>query len=374
MIEWENLAKTNKPFFDEYKARFSEILESGWFILGKSVTEFEREFARYIGSKYCVGVGSGLDALVLSLKAFAFKPGSEIIVPANTYIATILAILHNNLKPVLVEPDIGTYTIDPDKIEEKITSKTVAIIVVHLYGKACDMDKIMRIANAYHLRIIEDCAQSHGAKYKGRTTGTFGDVAAFSFYPTKNLGALGDGGAVITDTLNFAERIRIFRSYGSQRKGYYELAGFNSRLDELQASFLRIKLKRLLQINKHKRTLAQLYLDNLNSEFIKPVVQEGYFDVYHIFAIRYPRRNELKEYLKGHEIMTEIHYPVPPHKQTVLQGALQGQAFPITEEIHNTILSLPCAFFHTEDDVMKVIEAMNRFSQEGSSDKKNNGL
>jgi len=362
MIEWENLAKTNKPFFDEYKARFSEILESGWFILGESVTEFEREFARYIGSNYCVGVGSGLDALLLSLRAFGFKAGSEIIVPANTYIASIISILQNNLQPVLVEPDIETYNIDPDKIEEKITSKTVAIIVVHLYGKACNMDKIVQIANAYHLKIIEDCAQSHGAKYKGKTTGTFGDVAAFSFYPTKNLGALGDGGAVITDIPNLAEKIRILRNYGSQRKGYYELAGFNSRLDEIQAGFLRIKLKRLSQINEHKRTLAQLYLDNLNSEFIKPVVQEGYFDIYHIFAIRHPRRNELKEYLKRHEIMTEIHYPVPPHKQTALQDAFLGQVFPISEEIHNTILSLPCAFFHTADDAMKVVEAANRFS------------
>jgi len=361
MIEWENLSKTNKPFFDEYKIRFSEILESSLFILGKSVTEFEREFARYIGSTYCVGVGSGLDALFLSLKAFEFNPGSEIIVPSNTYIATILPVLQNNLQPVLVEPDIGTYTIDPDKIEEKITSKTAAIIVVHLYGKSCDMDKIISIANAYDLRIIEDCAQSHGAKYGGKTTGTFGDVAAFSFYPTKNLGALGDGGAVITDTPNLAEKIRMLRNYGSKKQGYYELTGFNSRLDELQAGFLRIKLGRLSQINEHKQTLAQLYLDNLDSAFIKPVVQEGHFDVYHIFAVRYPRRNDLKEYLKGHGIMTEIHYPVPPHKQTVLQGALLGQSFPISEEIHNTILSLPCAFFHTEDDVMKVIEDMNKF-------------
>ncbi|HUO76844.1 MAG TPA: DegT/DnrJ/EryC1/StrS family aminotransferase [Thermodesulfovibrionales bacterium] len=364
MIEWENLAKTNKPFFDEYKARFSEILESGWFILGESVTEFEREFARYIGSKYCVGVGSGFDALVLSLKAFAFKPGSEVIVPANTYIATILAVLQNNLQPVLVEPDSETCNIDPDKIEEKITSKTVAIIVVHLYGKACDMDRIMRFAKDFDLKTIEDCAQSHGAKYKGKTTGSFGDVAAFSFYPTKNLGALGDGGAVVTDDPDFAEKIRVFRNYGSQRKHLYNLIGFNSRLDELQAGFLLIKLKNLDRINRRKRVLARLYLDNLNSEFIKPVIQDGYFDVYHIFAIRHPRRDELKEYLKNREITTEIHYPVPPHKQTALHGVLPEQAFPVSEEIHNTILSLPCAFFHTEEDVMRVIEALNEFLQE----------
>lgn len=361
MIEWENLKKTNQPFFEEYKVRFAEMLDRGWFILGRNVIEFEKEFASYIGSKYCIGVASGLDALILSLRAFGFKPGCEIIVPANTYIATILSVLQNNLQPVLVEPDIGTYNIDPDKIEEKITSKTVAIIAVHLYGKACDMDRIKRIANTYQLKIIEDCSQSHGARYHGKTTGTFGDAAAFSFYPTKSLGALGDGGAVITDDPDFAEKIRILGNYGSPGKHYFKLVGFNSRLDEIQAGFLQIKLKKLDEINGHKRTLARLYLNNLNDAFIGPVVQEGYFDVYHIFAIRHAGRDRLKEYLKGNGIMTEIHYPVPPHRQPVLQDFLPEQNLPISEEIHNTILSLPCAFFHTEEDVMKVIETMNKF-------------
>jgi dTDP-4-amino-4,6-dideoxygalactose transaminase len=361
MIEWENLTKTNQSFFEEYKVRFAEILESGWFILGKSVSGFEEEFARYIGSKYCIGVASGLDALVLSLRAFGFKPGCEIIVPSNAYIATCLSILQNNLRPVLVEPDIRTYTIDPKKIEEKITSRTVAIMVVHLYGKSCDMDNIIRIADHYNLKIIEDCAQSHGAKYRGKTTGALGDVAAFSFYPTKNLGALGDGGAVITDDPDIAEKIRILRNYGSQRKHYYDLVGVNSRLDEIQAGFLQIKLRKLDDIIDHKRILAHLYLDNLNADFIKPSVQKGYFDVYHIFAIRHPRRDELKEYLAEREIMTEIHYPVPPHKQTALRGVIPEQSFPISEEIHNTILSLPCAFFHTEEDVRKVVDIINTF-------------
>ena len=338
------------------------MLDTGWFILGRNVIEFEKEFATYIGSKYCIGVASGLDALILSLKAFGFKPGCEIIVPANTYIATILSVLQNNLQPVLVEPDIGTYNIDPDKIEEKITSKTVAIIVVHLYGKACDMDKIKRIANTYQLKIIEDCSQSHGARYHGKTTGTFGDAAAFSFYPTKSLGALGDGGAVITDDPKFAETIRILGNYGSPGKHYFKLMGFNSRLDEIQAGFLQIKLKKLDEINEHKRTLAQLYLNNLNDEFISPVVQEGYFDVYHIFAVRHTGRDRLKEYLKDNGIMTEIHYPIPPHRQQVLRDFLPEQHLPISEEIHNTILSLPCAFFHREEDVMTVIETMNKFS------------
>ncbi len=361
MIEWENLKKTNQSFFEEYKAGFSRMLERGWFILGENVNAFEKEFAHFIGSKYCVGVGSGLDALTLSLRTFGFKPGSEVIVPANTYIATILSVLQNNLQPVLIEPDITTYTIDPDKIEEKITSKTAAILVVHLYGKACDMDKIMRIANVYNLKVIEDCAQSHGARYRGKTTGTFGDIAAFSFYPTKNLGALGDGGAVTTDNPDFAERVGMLRNYGSQIKDYYEMAGFNSKLDEIQAGFLRIKLNKLNQINEHKRTLAQLYIENLDAEFIKPVVQEGYFDVYYIFAVRHPRRNELKEYLRENEILTEIHYPVPPYRQPALRGVLSRQTYPVSEEIHGTILSLPCAFFHTAEDVMKVVEVMNRF-------------
>lgn len=361
MIEWENLKKTNQTFFEEYKVSFSEMLETGRFILGKDTTAFEEEFADYIGSKYCVGVGSGLDALALSLRALGLEPGSEVIVPANTYMATILSVLQNNLQPVLVEPDISTYTLDPHKIEERITSRTAAIIPVHLYGKACDMDGIMRIARAYRLKVLEDCAQSHGARYRGKTTGAIGDIAAFSFYPTKNLGALGDGGAVTTDAPDLAERIRALRNYGSQRKGYFETAGYNSRLDEIQAGFLRIKLRKLDKINEHKRALAQLYLKNLDSGFVRPAVHEGYFDVYHIFAVRHPKRDELRRHLKDNGILTEIHYPVPPHKQTALADVLPGQTFPISEEIHNTVLSLPCAFFHTEEDIMRVIEVMNSF-------------
>lgn len=361
MIEWENLKKTNQPFFEEYKAKFAEILESGWFVSGENVVGFEKEFASYIGSDYCISVASGLDALSLSIRASGFKPDSEIIVPANTYIATIFAILQNNLKPVLVEPDIRTYNIDPDKIGEKITSKTAAVVIVHLYGKACDMDRIMSLAKDYDIKIIEDCAQSHGAKYKGKATGSFGNLGAFSFYPTKNLGALGDSGAVVSDNKDLADRIKTMRNYGSRMKYYNELIGFNSRLDELQAGFLRVKLKKLDHINEHKRKLAKLYLDNLKSEFIKPVVQEGYYDVYYVFAIRHPARDELKEYLKKNDIITEVHYPVPPHKQNALK-MFSGQRFPLSEEIHNTILTLPCAYFHTEEDIMRVIEVLNKFS------------
>lgn len=259
MIEYENLRKANASFFDEFRADFSDSLESGWFILGNKAARFEAAFAAYCGARHCVGVASGLDALLLSLNAFAFADGSEVIVPSNTYIATILAVLHNRLKPALVEPDLRTYNIDPGRIEERITPLTRAIIAVHLYGKPCAMDAIAAVAEKYGLKLIEDCAQSHGASYKGRTTGTFGDYGAFSFYPTKNLGALGDGGALVTDNGEAAEKIRKLRNYGSAVKYRNDEIGFNSRLDEIQAGFLSIKLKRLDEIVAHKRRLAGIY-------------------------------------------------------------------------------------------------------------------
>ena len=360
MIEYENLNKSNSIFFEEFKKSFDETLNSGWFILGKNVEKFEKEFSSYHKSKYCFGAASGLDALLLSLKAFDFEKGSEVIVPSNTYIATILSILHAGLKPVLVEPDITTYNIDPKKIEESITPKTKAIMIVHLYGKSCEMDKIMVICEKYKLRLIEDCAQSHGAKFKGQLTGTFGEFGAFSFYPTKNLGALGDAGAVITNDEFLAIKIKRLRNYGSDVKYYNEVVGYNSRLDEVQAGFLSIKLRKLDEINTHKRKLAQIYLDNLKNDFIKPVVDKNYFDVYHIFNVRHKKRDELKQNLLKKEIKTDIHYPVAPHKQNAMKNIIEG-SYPISEEIHNTTLSLPCSFGHTEEDVYKVVEVMNKF-------------
>lgn len=359
MIEYENLHKTNQKFFEEFRTKFNEVLESGWFILGKQVESFEAEFAFYLGVKHCIGVGSGLDALILALDAIEFEPGSEVIVPSNTYIATIIAVIRANLKPVLVEPDIRTYNIDPFKIEEKITSKTRAIIPVHLYGKSCDMDPIMEIAQKYNLIIIEDCAQAHGAMYKGKKVGTFG-IGCFSFYPTKNLGALGDGGAIVTNNDELAEKIRALRNYGSSKKYYNDYIGYNSRLDELQAAFLRIKLKYLDDINDHKRKLAKIYFEKLSDVFVKPVVHKDYFDVYHIFNIRHPERDKIREYLFQNGIKTEIHYPVPPHKQRAFQGVIEGE-YPISEEIHNTTLSLPIAYFHTEEDILKVCEILNKY-------------
>ncbi|WP_069660427.1 DegT/DnrJ/EryC1/StrS family aminotransferase [Arcticibacter eurypsychrophilus] len=361
MIEYESLKLLNAPFMESYKKSFADTLESGWFILGNNVSTFEQEFAIYNGSNYCAGLASGLDALILALRCFDFPAGSEVIVPSNTYIATILAVYHNNLVPVLVEPDPLTYNIDPSKIEASITAKTKAILVVHLYGKASDMDPIMALAGQYDLKVVEDCAQSHGAEYKGKKTGTFGDFGAFSFYPTKNLGALGDAGAITTDNKEHYEKIKALRNYGSKVKYVNEYIGTNSRLDEIQAGFLSVKLKRLNDINSHKRRLASLYQEWLSADFIKPIVHADYFDVFHIYTIRHPERDQLRAYLLEHHIKTEIHYPIPPHQQKALEGKFEGFHYPISEEIHQTTLSLPISFCHTEHDIGRVIEVLNKF-------------
>ncbi len=361
MIEYENLYKLNQVFFDDYKKAFADVLESGWFVLGKQVAEFEERFASFCSTQHCIGVANGLDALNISLRAFEFESGDEVIVPSNTYIATILSIVQNNLKPILVEPRMDTYNINPEKIEEAITAKTKAIMVVHLYGKVCEMDRILEIAKKYNLVVIEDCAQSHGAKYKGQLSGSFGDFAAHSFYPTKNLGAIGDAGALTTNNETLAQKARTLRNYGSNQKYYNEVVGVNSRLDELQAALLLVKLNHLDKITEHKRYLASLYLSNLNDNFIKPVVSEDNFDVYHIFNIRHERRDELKDFLLKNGVRTEIHYPVAPNRQQAMKGILDKQETPIAEEIHQTTLSLPISYFHKEDDVLKVIEVMNAF-------------
>jgi len=361
MIEYENLKKLNEPFFNEYREAFNDLLNSGWFILGGKVKQLEYEFATYCGTKHCVGVASGLDALMLSLKVCGFREGDEVIVPSNTYIATILAIIQNGLKPVLAEPELTTYNIDPAQIEALITPKTKAIMVVHLYGKACRMDKIMQIAKKNNLKVVEDCAQAHGAMLGNTRVGNFGDFGAFSFYPTKNLGALGDAGAITLNNSEYDETLRSLRNYGSKVKYYNDLPGYNSRLDELQAALLLVKLKKIDDINNHKRKLASIYQERLKSDFVKPVVEDNYFDVYHIYNVRHPKRDNLRDHILENDIKTEIHYPIPPHKQKAMQGYFEKIKFPISEEIHNTTLSLPISYFHSKQDVERVCEVMNMF-------------
>lgn len=359
-VDYENLKKSNHEFFKEFTTSFQEFLESGWYVLGNNVKEFEQNFSQFMESSHCIGVASGLDALTLSLRALDLPSGSEVLVPSNTYIATILSILENGHKPVLVEPDIHTYNMNPDLIEEKISHQTKAIIVVHLYGKPCRMDKICELADKHNLAIIEDCAQSHGARFKGKMTGSYG-LGAFSFYPTKNLGALGDAGAVTAQDDELASKIRMLRNYGESKKYHNDLPGVNSRLDEVQAAFLKIKLQSLHKINDHKKDLAAQYLEGIKGEFILPRINRDEEDVFHIFPIRHEKRDQLKEYLLEHGIKTLIHYPIPPHQQKILKDQFQGEIFPIAEEIHKTILSLPISYANTREEIEYVIKVLNKF-------------
>jgi dTDP-4-amino-4,6-dideoxygalactose transaminase len=362
VIEYENLGKLNAPFFKAYAEAFEHVATKGWYILGENVKKFEEEFAAYTGTKHAIGVASGLDAIILGLKLFDFPEGSEVIVPSNTYIATILAVMQCGFKPVLVEPDAFTCNINEVLIEAAITDKTKAIIPVHLYGKCCNMPMIVDLATKYDLKIIEDCAQAHGAKVGQQKAGSFGQIGAFSFYPTKNLGALGDAGAITTNDDALADKLLYLRNYGSKQKYYNKYIGYNSRLDELQAAFLRIKLKSLDDINAHKRKLAQQYLAGIkNDKIILPAVEENFFDVYHIFCIQTNDRNGLKKYLEDNDIKTEIHYPVAPHKQEGYADIFKGLSFPISEKLHDTVLSLPISYFHTEEDIRCVIEVLNAY-------------
>lgn len=360
MIDYENLAKVNAAFSAELEQAFRDVLRRGHFILGGCVEKFEKEFASYCETAHCAGVASGLDALILALRALDLPPGSEVLVPSNTYIATILAIMQTGHRPVLVEPDIQTYNIDPKKIAAAITTKTKAVMIVHLYGKICDMDPILKICRNKNLALIEDCAQAHGAQYKGKMAGSFG-IGAFSFYPTKNLGALGDAGAVTTDDAEFNDKIRMLRNYGSKKKYYNEVIGYNSRLDEVQAAFLSVKLKSLDKITKHKQKLAAIYFEELPDKVVKPSLHPDFKDVFHIYNIRTERREELRNYLLEKGIKTEVHYPVPPHLQAAMREHLSGQEFPISEEIHRTTLSLPISFANTENEIRQIAETINSF-------------
>lgn len=360
-IPYENLQILNSDFEDALKIKFSEFLSNGWYILGEEVNKFENNFAEYCGAKYCIGVANGLDALELGLSVFNFPKGSEVIVPSNTYIASILSIVNTGFNPILVEPDKKTYNINTALIEEKITSNTKAIMVVHLYGQTADMDEIIRIAKKYNLEIIEDCAQAHGAKFKGQIAGTFGRIGAYSFYPTKNLGALGDAGAIITSDEHIYTKLKALRNYGSEKKYYNKFIGRNSRLDELQAAFLNIKLKALNKINEHKRKIAQIYDEQISNSVIKPIEGPDNYHVYHIYNIRTNNREELKSFLLENGVSTEIHYPVSPNKQQGYNNIFLNQTYSISEEIHATTLSLPISYATSEEDAYYIATKINQF-------------
>jgi len=371
MINFLDLKKINDSFEPELSKAIHDVLESGWYLLGKEVRTFEKEYADYINSKYCVGVANGLDALRLIIRAYiemgVMKEGDEIIAPANTYIASLLAITENRLRVVLVEPDINTFNIDPYQIEEKITEKTKGILIVHLYGKCAMHGEILRLSDKYNLKIIEDNAQSHGCIYNGERTGSLGDAAGHSFYPGKNLGALGDAGAVTTNDENLAEFVREIANYGSRRKYVNNIKGINSRLDEIQAAVLRIKLKRLDIDNLRRRSIAQYYYDTIkNPAIILPESDielcrsEDLSHVYHVFIIRTKYRDKLQAYLTDKEVQTLIHYPIPPHKQSAYKE-WNHLSLPVTEQIHREVLSLPIGPMITDLEVKRVAQILNEY-------------
>lgn len=348
---------------DEIRNAFERVYTRSWYIEGKEDEKFEKAFADYCETNYCVGTGNGLDALMLSLKAMGITKGDEVIVPSNTYIATVLAVTYVGATPVFVEPDIKTFNIDPSRIDDAITSRTKAIMPVHLYGQSCDMDPIIDIAKNNHLYIIEDCAQAHGATYKGQKVGSFGDAAGFSFYPGKNLGALGDAGATVTNNREIAEKVRALGNYGSDYKYHHIYKGNNSRLDEMQAAFLSAKLPLLDNVNENRRKTAERYLNGINNpEIILPYVPEYTVPVWHIFGIRCKRRIELEKWLNDNGIGTNKHYPIPIHLQKCYSdlGFKLGD-FPIAEEISNTELSIPMYYGMTDEEIEYVIEKVNEF-------------
>lgn len=362
-VPFVSFTTMEKELDKEIRSAFERVYASSWYIQGKEDEEFEKEFAEFCHSKFCVGTGNGLDAIMLPLKALNITSGDEVIVPSNTYIATALAVTYVGATPIFVEPDIRTYNIDPLKIEEKITERTKAIIPVHLYGQPCDMDSIMEIAKKYKLHVVEDCAQAHGATYKGKVIGSFGDAAAFSFYPGKNLGALGDGGATVTNNEEISLKVRALGNYGSDYKYHHIYKGNNSRLDEMQAAFLRAKLPHLNRMNNERKRIANRYINEIkNPNIVLPYVLEECDSVWHVFAIRCNRRDELSKYLNDNGISTNIHYPIPMHKQKAYEDLnIPNGALPIAEEISETQLSIPMYYGMTEEQIDFVINKINEF-------------
>ena len=362
-IPFVSFLPMEKELDKDLRAAFERVYTRSWYIEGVEDEAFEKAFAEYCGTDYCVGVDNGLDALVMALKGLGVGVGDEVIVPSNTYIATALAVTYVGATPVFVEPDIRTFNINPALIEDAITDKTKAIMPVHLYGQACDMDLVMEIAKKYSLFVVEDCAQAHGATYKGKKIGTFGDAAGFSFYPGKNLGALGDAGATITNNKELANKIRAYGNYGSDYKYHHIYKGNNSRLDEMQAAFLAAKLPHLERMNVERRRIAQMYLDGIkNPEVVLPFVPDYAVPVWHIFGIRCKRRAELEKFLNDKGIGTNKHYPIPMHLQDCYKdlGFKEGD-FPIAEEMSATELSIPMYYGMTNEQIQYVIDCINEF-------------
>ncbi|EFB3350691.1 WblQ protein [Escherichia coli H605] len=364
-IDFLDLYAINQRQHKELVSAFSRVLNSGWYVMGEELEQFEKEFAEYCGVKYCIGVANGLDALILVLRAWKelgyLEDGDEVLVPANTYIASILAITENKLVPILVEPDIETYNINPALIENYITEKTKAILPVHLYGLLCNMPEISEIARKYNLLILEDCAQAHGAIRNGRKAGAWGDAAGFSFYPGKNLGALGDAGAVTTNNAELASTIKALRNYGSHKKYENIYQGLNSRLDELQAALLRVKLHTLAEDTAIRQRIAEKYIREIkNPAIMLPVFESQGAHVWHLFVVRTANREKFQSYLSEKGIQTLIHYPLPPHKQQAYQD-MSSLNLPITEQIHDEVISLPISPVMSEDDVDYVIKMVNDY-------------
>jgi dTDP-4-amino-4,6-dideoxygalactose transaminase len=360
---------TYRELKDQVAAAVARVLSSGWYLLGAELKAFEEEFAAYIGVKHCVGVANGLDALCLAMRAMGVGPGDEVIVPDNTYIATWLAVTYAGAEVVPVEPDARTYTLDPAGLDRAITERTRAIIPVHLYGQPADMDPVVNIARKHNLWILEDAAQAHGARYKGRRVGGLGDAAAWSFYPSKNLGAFGNGGAVTTNSDDLSERLRMLRNYGSRAKYVNEVPGINSRLDEIQAAVLRVKLRHLDEWNERRSRLAAMYIEKLPESGVGlPCVPEWAEPVWHVFVIRCKERDALRQRLREAGIETLIHYPIPPHLQEAYRGLGLGEgSFPVSEAMHREVLSLPIGPHLAEAGVMMVAEAVCRLTREVSS-------
>lgn len=363
MIKFLDLEKVTASYGDEINEAVTRVTNSGWYLQGKENGKFEKNFADYIGTKYCVGCANGLDALIWIFRAYVemgvMKPGDEIIVPANTYIASILAISENGLAPVLIEPDINTYQIDPEKIEEAITPKTKAILIVHLYGQCAYTDKIGNLCRKYGLKLVEDNAQAHGCKFNGRHTGSIGDAAGHSFYPGKNLGALGDAGAVTTNDEELVKVIRAVANYGSTKKYEFKYIGRNSRLDEIQAAVLDVKLRHLDTDNDHRKEVARIYLNSINNpQIIVPKVSDYNAHAFHIFPIFAEKRDKLQQYLTENGIQTIIHYPIPPHKQECYKE-WNNLSFPITEQLAAQELSLPISPVITDEEINEVIRILN---------------